>query len=130
MNDQLMILLCGIYSLSFAVFHTLFWRLFRWKDDLNHLMPANKAIMQIANIRLIYFFVFVAAICFIFPQELSTTQLGRFFLAGMSLFWLGRAIEQFVFLKGIDHKMVHLLTYLFLLGAIMFAIPLFVKSYG
>lgn len=129
MNDQVMILLCGIYSLGFAIFHTQFWRVFDWKNDLNKLSPANKAIMQIANIRLIYFFVFVAAVCFIFPHELSTTNLGRFFLAGMSLFWLGRAIEQFIFLK-INHKMVHLLTYIFLLGAIMFAIPLFVKSYG
>lgn len=129
MNDQLMILLCGFYSLGFALFHSQFWKLFNWKSDLANLQPVNKAIMQIANIRLIYFFVFVAAVCFIFPHELSTTPLGKFFLAGMSLFWLGRAIEQFIFMK-VDHKMVHLLTYIFLLGAIMFAIPLFVKGYG
>ena len=129
MNDQLMMYLCGIYSLGFAIFHMRFWRLFNWRTELEKLEPYNKGIVQIVNIRLIYFFLFVAAICFIFPRELTTTNLGRFFLAGMSLFWLGRAIEQVIFLR-IEHRLVHLLTYLFVLGAIMFAIPLFVKSYG
>ena len=117
-----MIFLCGLYSLGFAVFHSQFWRLFDWKNDLAKLQPANKAIMQIANIRLIYFFVFVAAVCFIFPQELETTFFGKFFMIGMSLFWLGRTIEQFVFLR-IKHPMVEVLTYIFILGAIMFAVP-------
>ena len=129
MNDQLMIYLCGIYCLGFAVFHTQFARMFDWKNDLAGLRPFNRAIMLIANNRLIYFFLFVAAVCFIFPKELAATALGKFFLGGMSLFWLGRAIEQFVFLR-IDHKWVHLLTYLFILGAIMFAIPVFVKEFG
>jgi hypothetical protein len=128
MNDQLMILLGGIHSLCFAFFHMQFWRLFNWKDDLNQLQPINKAIIQIANIRLIYFFLFVATICFIFPIELSTTSLGKFFLGGMSLFWIGRTIEQFVFLK-IEHRYIHLLTYLFILGAVLFAIPLLVNNY-
>jgi len=120
--DYTMIFLCGMYSLGFAVFHTQFWRLFDWKHDLSKLTIANKAIMQIANLRLIYFFLFVAATCFIFPEALATTPLGHFFLIGMSLFWLGRTIEQFIFLK-VDHPMVHLLTYLFIIGTILFAIP-------
>lgn len=124
MDDQLMIFLCGIYSLGFAVFHTQFWEIFDWKTDLEKLQPANKAIIQIANIRLIYFFTFVAAVCFIFPTELSTTPLGKFFLIGMSLFWLGRTIEQFVFVR-IKHPMVEILTYIFILGTIMFAVPVF-----
>ena len=117
-----MIFLCGLYSLGFAIFHSQFRRLFDWKQELPKLSTANKAIMQIANLRLIYFFLFVSAVCFIFPRELATTTFGHFFMMGISLFWLGRTIEQFIFLK-VDHPMVHLLTYLFILGAIMFAIP-------
>ena len=122
MNDQVMLLLCGFHSLGFALFHAGFWKLFGWKKDLEKLEPHNKAIMQIANIQLIYFFLFVAAACFIFPAALLTTSFGNYFMGGMSLFWLGRTIEQFIFLR-IDHPMVHLLTYLFLIGAVMFAIP-------
>ena len=124
MDDQVMIFLCGVYSLGFAVFHTQFWKIFNWKTDLEKLQPANKAIIQIANIRLIYLFLFVAAICFIFPDELSATTLGNFFLIGMSLFWLGRTIEQFIFVR-IKHPMVEMLTFIFILGTIMFAIPVF-----
>ena len=118
-----MIFLCGIYSLGFAVFHTRFWKIFDWKNELPKLKDFNRGILQIANICLIYFFLFVSAICFIYPGELLKTGLGHFFLAGMSIFWLGRTIEQFIFLR-IDHPMVHFLTYIFLVGAILFAIPL------
>ncbi|MEP6647420.1 MAG: hypothetical protein ABJC12_10020 [Saprospiraceae bacterium] len=123
--DQIMIFLCGVFSLGFAIFHTQFWRLFNWKEDLEHLTAPNKAIMQISNMRLIYLFVFVALICFIFPKELLSTSLGTFFLAGMSLFWLGRTIEQFVFIR-IEHPMVHFLTYLFIIGTLLFAIPILI----
>lgn len=123
--DEIMIFLCGVYSMGFAIFHTQFGRIFNWKSDLEKLEPSNKAIMQISNMRLIYFFVFVAAVCFIFPQELLNTRLGNFFLGGMSLFWLGRTIEQFVFIR-IDHPMVHFLTYLFIIGTLLFAIPILI----
>lgn len=121
--DLMMIFLCGIFSLGFAIFHTQFWRLFDWKNELPKLHAANKAIMQIANLRLIYFFLFVACVCFIFPQELLETSIGNFFLGGMSVFWLGRTIEQFIFLR-INHPMAHLLTYLFMIGTLLFAAPL------
>lgn len=122
MNDHTIIWLCGLYSLGFAVFHLMFGRLFNWKRDLENLSAHNKAIMQILNRRLIYVFVFVAAACFVFPDELSSTTFGHFFLIGMSLFWLGRTVEQIVYVKS-QHPLAQLLTYLFMIGAIMFAIP-------
>jgi hypothetical protein len=105
-----------------AVFHALFARLFDWKNELSKMNVANRAIIQIANLRLIYLFILVAVLCFVFPVELATTPFGRFFMMGMSVFWVSRFIEQYIFLK-VDHPMVHLLTYLFLTGAILFAAP-------
>ena len=128
MNDQTIIFLCGLYALGFAIFHTQFWKLFKWKEELAKLSSINRAIMQILNLRMIYFFVFVAAACFIFPNELATTSFGHFFLIGISLFCLGRAIEQFVFVKT-DHPMAHLLTYLFVIGTILYAIPVLMQHY-
>ncbi|MBM7093101.1 hypothetical protein JTP67_32280, partial [Streptomyces sp. S12] len=63
------------------------------------------------------------ALCFLFAEELHSTALGRAVLLGMSLFWVGRTIEQFVFLR-INRPMVHVLTALFVLGAVLFAMPL------
>jgi hypothetical protein len=120
--DATMILLCGFYCVGMAMFHAQFSKLFNWKEELAKMNVANKAIIQIANLRLIYFFLFVAAICFLFPDELTTTPLGRFFMIGMAIFWFSRTIEQLIFLK-VNHPMVHLLTYLFLIGAILFLVP-------
>jgi hypothetical protein len=121
---RVLIYLCGIYSFGFAIFHILFWRLFNWKNDLKKLTIANRAIIQIANLRLIYFFLFVGIACFAFPADLVQTRFGRFFLAGISLFWLGRTIEQFIFLR-IHNRLVHILTIVFITGTALFALPLF-----
>jgi len=122
-SANVIIFICGAYCISFAIFHCLFWKLFNWKDDLAKLNFANRAVMQIANLRLIYFFLLVGVICFAFPSELITTNLGRFFLGGISLFWFGRTVEQFVFLRR-KHKAIHILTFIFIAGIILFALPL------
>lgn len=122
MNDHTMLFLCGIYCTGFAVFHLRFSQLFHWKEELEKISAINKGIVHILNRRLIYMFIFVAAACFIFPEEISTTAFGHFFLIGMSLFWLGRAVEQIIYIKS-QHPLAQLLTYLFIIGAILFAIP-------
>lgn len=120
---ELVVRLGGLHSLGFALFHLAFWKLFDWKRDLARNSLANRAILQILNLRLIYVFVGVGVACFVFAHELVATPLGRALLGFMSLFWVGRAIEQFVFLR-IDDWRVHVLTALFVLGAVLFAAPL------
>src|SRR5215212_1958378 len=91
-GSSILVFICGIYSLAFAIFHILFWRIFDWKNDLKKLSVVNRAIIQIANTRLIYLFMFVAFVCFFYPKELVATRLGNVFLMGVSIFWLGRTI--------------------------------------
>ena len=117
------IIVCGIFSIAFAVFHSLFWKLFNWKTDLKKLSIANRAVTQILNLRLIYVFLFVGFLCFWFPEELVETSLGNAVLIGCSLFWVGRLIEQFIFLR-IHNWKVHLLSVLFLIGSILYLIPM------
>lgn len=120
---SIIIFLCGLHSVALAIFHILFWKLFNWKSDLKSLSYANRAIIQILNTRLIYFFLFVAFLCFVYPNELVNTNLGKAFLAGICLFWLGRTVEQFIFLKK-HNTVIHILTIAFITGAILFALPL------
>jgi hypothetical protein len=122
-RNQVIVFLCGVHSLGFAVFHIAFWRIFGWKNDLKNCSVANRAILQIANLRLIYIFFAVAAACFFIPDDLLTTRLGHLFLGAMSLFWVGRLIEQFIFLKS-NRALIHILSALFLLGAVLFAMPI------
>jgi pheromone shutdown protein TraB len=117
------ILLCGLYNILFALFHMGFWKLFSWDTDLKKLTFANKAIMQILNIQLSYYFLFNALICFAFPTELLNTKLGNWFLIGNSIFWLIRTIQQFIFLRA-NLFQVHLLTFVFLIGTFLFLVPI------
>ena len=123
MSPDLLVQLCGLHSFAFALFHLAFWKLFHWKHELQKVGLPTRAITQILNLRLIYLFAGVGVLCFAFTQELHSTALGRTFLVFMSLFWVGRTIEQFVFLH-INKPVVHLLTVLFVIGAILFALPL------
>ncbi|MEH6416634.1 hypothetical protein [Pseudomonas sp. CGJS7] len=120
------IYLAGLHSLGFAIFHMGFWKLFGWRRTLANATIADRAIIQILNLRLIYIALGVAALCFLFADELHSSALGRAVLLGMSLFWVGRTIEQFVFLR-INRPMIHVLTALFVLGAALFAIPLWIS---
>ena len=120
------IFMCGLFNLGFALFHTEFWRIFQWNSELRTLSFANRAIMQILNIQIIYYFVSTAFICFAFSEELMSTKLGNVFLITSSLFWFIRATQQFIFLRA-NHYAIHILTILFLTGAILFALPIFIK---
>lgn len=123
---NILILLCGLYSIGFAIFHISFWKIFKWDSDLKKLSFTNKAVIQILNIQIIYYFIFAAFICFVFPTELLTTKLGNIFLGGTSLFWLVRTIQQFIFLRA-SHYKIHILTVIFLIGTILFALPILTK---
>jgi hypothetical protein len=108
----------------FALFHATFWKLFRWPSALVGWKKENQAIMQILNIQLIYIFLFTAFLCFFFTEDLYRTALGRAFLVGMAIFWLGRALEQFIFLR-MKHWLIHVLTVLFITGVLIFLLPVF-----
>ena len=123
MSAHTWIWLGGLPSLPFAPFHLAFWKLFRWRDTLKTATVADRAILQILNLRLIYVLLGVAALCFFYTDELQGSALGHAVLTGMSLFWVGRTIEQFVFLR-INRPLVHVLTALFVVGAVVFAMPL------
>ena len=124
MSNTVVIWLCGIHSLAFAIFHAAFWTLFDWPCDLRGASIATRAVTQILNLRLIYMFLAIAAACFFLTDDLLGTTLGRCVLGAMSLFWLGRLIEQMIFLRY-NRPLLHVLSALFVLGAVLFAWPLF-----
>ncbi|HZF99016.1 MAG TPA: hypothetical protein VEY92_12400 [Pseudoxanthomonas sp.] len=123
---DLLLLSAGVHSLGFAAFHLAFWKIFGWKRDLARLSVPNRAILQILNLRLIWLFLAVGVACLAMPDDLRGTPLGHGVLGFMALFWLGRMVEQFVFLR-VHHWAVHTLTALFLSGAALFTWALLVS---
>ena len=120
---EIFLILCGLYNIAFAIFHLLFWKIFDWKEDLKNNSIANRAIIQILNIRLIYIFILMGLIYLFFSEQLMNSTLGKFILVGFFGFWLGRTIEQFIFLR-LKSRFVHILTTVFILGTVFHFIPL------
>jgi hypothetical protein len=121
---NILLLTGGLYSLAFAVFHMLFWRVFRWKADLQRLIPVNRAIIQVLNLRLIYVFLVVGLATVLFPVALLSTEFGMFILGAVSLFWFMRAIEQIIFF-GLHSIASIALFWVFLIGSGLFATLVF-----
>jgi hypothetical protein len=126
MDKLLLLKICGIYNLAFAIFHIMFWKLFNWKDDLKKLTFGNRAVMQILNIRLIYVFLLMAFVYLFYSSQLAETSLGFVLLIGFLGFWVGRTIEQFIFLR-VKTTMVTVLTIVFIIGVILHLLPLVIE---
>jgi len=126
MNKTLLLNLCGIYNLAFAIFHILFWKIFKWNEDLKRNSVGNRAIIQILNIRLIYIFLLMSFIYFFYPDQLLETKIGFVLLIGFLGFWIGRTVEQFIFLR-VKSKMVTVLTIVFFIGIIIHLQPIVIK---
>ena len=112
----------GVYTLAFAAFHLLFWRLFDWKTELRRLSFLNRAVMQVLNLSLTAAFVVFGTVSLAFPEALAAPGLGRTLLALMALFWLARAVEQVVFFK-LRHWGSWAFLAVFLAGAGLYGAP-------
>jgi len=123
MDTDTILLLCAAHSFAFALFHLGFWRLFGWPRTLERTTLPNRAILQIANLQLVWVFAAVGLLCLLHPAALAGTPMGRAVLAGMSTFWVIRIAGQLVWLR-INHPLVHVLTASFACGALLFAWPL------
>lgn len=113
MDKTLILISCGIFNISFGILHLFFWKMFDWKTDLPKLSYYNRATLQILNLRMIYVFLSVGVILILFNESILSTALGNAILAGIFLFWFGRLIEQFIFLKEKSKKSIALALVLF-----------------
>jgi hypothetical protein len=92
MKSQGWIYAAAGYNAALAVFHLAFWRLFRWKEELAKLQPANRGVMQVMNIMLTAFLLLMAAVLVLNAAEIVATALGRLLLVGLAAMWVLRAV--------------------------------------
>jgi len=105
------------YNVALAMFHLSFWRVFRWPEELLKLHPANRGVMQVLNIMLIFFFLLVAGLEVLLSGEMTGTALGRALLAGIMFFWILRAGLQPFFWPSVPRTINGTFVFLFLVGA-------------
>lgn len=116
-----MIFAAAVFNIAFALFHVAFWRLFRWPEELQRVGIANRGIMQVLNLSLIFLFLLIGCVFALFPRDIVETGLGQFLLLGMTWFWLVRAVYQPLFF-GWFHPLSTSLFGVFLLGAAVHAL--------
>lgn len=112
------ILAAAVFNLALAVFHLSFWGLFRWPGSLGERGTLNRSVTQVLNLAITYLFALSSLVCFLYPVDLATTALGRFWLVAMAIFWSARALIQSPFF-GLRHPLSLALFGVFVLGAII-----------
>lgn len=117
MNSQVWIYAAAGYNVALAVFHLGFWRMFRWKEELAKLHPVNRGVMQVMNLMLAFLFLGLAGVMVLNAAELTATPLGRLLVAGMTGFWLLRAILQPIFWSTMPKATNAAFICVFMLGA-------------
>jgi len=113
----------GALNLGLIVFHGLFWRLFRWRDELARLSGLNRNVMQIMNLCLMVLFAVLAYLSFAHAPALLASPLGHAVLAGFAVFWILRAAEQ-VWFFGLKAPLSVFFTGLFATQAGLCVAPL------
>ena len=118
-----MLSIAGYYCIIFFAFHLSFWKLFRWKADLQRLTPINRAIIQVLNLRLAYVFLIIGVALLWYQEDFIGTGFGKYLLFAFSIFWIMRAIEQIVFF---DRTRITswVFVFVFLFGSGLFIIPI------
>ncbi len=120
--NEILVLIGGGYMITLAVFHVLFWRIFKWPETLAPLNRVDRATTQVLNISITFIFAIFAYISLAHTDELLNTTLGKSILILISIFWLFRTGQQIVF-YDMRHKVSIGLTIYFLVGALLYGIP-------
>lgn len=113
----------AVYNLGLGLFHLTFWRLLNWRTELPRLSRTNAAVMQILNLRLTWVFFVVAYIYLFQAGELVSSPLGRTVAWATLLFWVGRSVEQVIFMD-MRQRVHQVFLALFLVGVALHALVL------
>ena len=124
MKSSMWIYAAAGYNVALAVFHLGFWRMYRWREELPKVHPANRGVMQAMNAMLAYAFLLMAGLLVLRANEITTTPLGRTLLGGWMFFWLIRAVIQPIFFRGLPAATNGAFVMLFLAGAGLHAMAL------
>lgn len=92
-----MLIAGGVLNALFAIFHVFFWKMFKWPSSLMCLDLNNRAIIQTFNLVTIVILLFFAIVSFFFIEQLSTSSLGSVVMLTIAVFWLTRAVCEFVY---------------------------------
>jgi hypothetical protein len=127
MNAKRLVQIGGVINFFFVAFHLLFWKLFDWQQSLTSLSSDDRAIMQVLNIHTAYVLAVFSILSLAYPNEMSTTKLGRVVGMGIAGFWILRAVNQAVF-WGLSFGGSWVILFVCLAVAMLYLVPLIHKN--
>jgi hypothetical protein len=92
-----LILICGIISALFTIFHIAFWWLFDWPASLLYMTAEHRMLMQTFNFCMIPLFIFFTYVYLVLRDEILTTRLGRAVLLMNAAIYFFRAAAELIF---------------------------------
>ena len=116
----------GILTLLMAIFHTQFFKIFKWKAEYRNVTELNKKIFYTIHLALLLMFFIIGILSLFYAQELSKCIGISFGLNLMiSFFWFWRTIWQILYFKG---KLMHyVLIIIFSLLCMTYLIPIILQ---
>lgn len=87
-------------NLLAAALHLAFWDLFDWPDALSQLSTVNSNIMQMLNLFITVFFIYVGLLLLFKPKMVVLSTIGRHFLGLLTMMWTARLAMEFYFPEG------------------------------
>lgn len=127
MLSLISIYLGGVLTILMAIFHSRFFKLFKWDIEYRNITAVNKKIFYTIHLALLFLFFGIGLLTLIYARILSEcTGISFGINLIISIFWLWRAVWQIFYFKG---KTLHyvLIIYFFLLFA-AYLIPVLIKS--
>jgi hypothetical protein len=133
MGDVLLLKIGGMYNILCALLHVIMPRRYKL-DAILQLLPDNirllvRSSLYIMNWCLVIFWLILAYIAFVYTSALLLPGLGRTLLASLVIFWFIRIFVLQPLYIGIKNRMSWRMIAFFLVGLILFAVPL-VQSLG
>ncbi len=114
----------GILTLFMGIFHTKFYRLFKWERAFGKISMPNARIIYTVHLALLLLFFLFAALSLFYAGELSrSTGLAFGLNLGYALFWIWRLIWQIYYFRDLKGGLHYLLSVFFLLLALFYLIP-------
>jgi hypothetical protein len=122
----------GILTLFMSIFHSRFFKLFRWEDDFKLISPVNRNIFYTIHIALLLLFYGIAALTLAYAEELSLCRnLSAGFNLMLAILWLWRALWQIFYFRPDKKSKMIAMHYILIVyfSAISFAygLPLILK---
>lgn len=134
-NAGLISIYCGgLLSLFMAVFHTQFFKMFKWEDEFRRIRELNSNIFYTIHIALILLFSGFSFLSLLYARELSAcTGIALGINIMLSLFWAWRTAWQIYYFRPsgkVKLSILHyILTVYFILLSVSYLIPLLLKLF-